>query len=737
MAPSVAQWTEHPRQSRCSCGCRPGRARAHHSDTRLTGIPHDAQSPWRHHAVALVRPLRGLAVLLLTGAYCSGLAAAGAIAGVPPVIRHTDAASDPARPTREAEPRTQVEPSGEPGRAWVSAFGRCGAPATPISAVQGTGRTSPLQGRSVVVEATVVGDFEGEAALRGFSLQAQAGDQDPDSSEGLFVFNRGRDRVDVGDRVRVQGRAEEYYGLTELTDIGRLRVCGRDRPLPPPARLRMPAPGTVQNADGQRIADLEPYEGMRVTLSQALTVTALEDLDRFGEVTLAGGGRLFQFTNSHNPEPQAHASHQASMASRRLTLDDGSARQNPEPIPYLEPAAERPLRIGDTVTDLTGVLYYSRGSSSHGRATYRLMPTAPPQFERTGRRPGPPSPRVGLRVASVNLQNLFNGDGSGGFPTPRGADSPKELRRQMAKLVTALSAVDADIYALMELENDYPDGSASAVAGLVDALNRSGRTACDRYDYVSPPGSQRLGDDAIAVGLIYCSDTVALTSDSHVAVLDDAALSGLGLQGPIFDGPDSNRAALAVSVRARQGGDRFTVVVAHLKSKQPGDLDCPGDPNCAQGDGQGSWAPRRLAGAKALARWLGRDPTGSGDPHAMLIGDLNAYLEEDPIRFLEDRGMVNLATRLRSNPRPYSYVYDGKAGLLGYAFATPRLARQVESLHIWHSNADEADALDYNLDFGRNPALFEPHNPYRASDHDLVIVDLKPAAGTAEGNARP
>ena len=74
----------------------------------------------------------------------------------------------------------------------------------------------------------------------------------------------------------------------------------------------------------------------------------------------------------------------------------------------------------------------------------------------TNPRPPAPAPVGGnLKVASFNVLNFFNGDGlGGGFPTARGANTPFELDRQKAKDVSALTAIDADIVGLMEIEND-------------------------------------------------------------------------------------------------------------------------------------------------------------------------------------------------------------------------------------------------------------------------------------------
>jgi hypothetical protein len=65
----------------------------------------------------------------------------------------------------------------------------------------------------------------------------------------------------------------------------------------------------------------------------------------------------------------------------------------------------------------------------------------------------------------------------------------------------------------------------------------------------------------------------------------------------------------------------------------------------------------------------------------------------------------------------------GFSGELDHAMASADLFDNVTGATIWHINADEPVILDYNLDFGRDPSLFE-ENAFRASDHDPLIVGL-------------
>ena len=89
-----------------------------------------------------------------------------------------------------------------------------------------------------------------------------------------------------------------------------------------------------------------------------------------------------------------------------------------------------------------------------------------------------------------------------------------------------------------------------------------------------------------------------------------------------------NRPALAQTFQDNETGGIFTVVVNHLKSKGSS-CDDVGDPDT--GDGAGNCNLTRTLAAQALVDWLATDPTGSGDPDFLIIGDLNAYDKEDPI----------------------------------------------------------------------------------------------------------
>ena len=583
---------------------------------------------------------------------------------------------------------------------------------TLISQVQGSGAATPLDGREVTVRAVVVGDVQpgdgDDADLGGFFVQEEEADADgdPATSEGLFVFTGNASvtvpDVAVGDVVTVTGTAGEFSGGTQLSNVTAVAVTGTAA-LPAPASVTLPL---------ESAAFLERYEGMRTVLTQPLVISEAFNFDRFGEVVLAlprdGRDRLYQPTATLDPSEAAAV--EAENELRKIVLDDARSVQNaasprhPNGRPF---TLDNRFRAGDLVEGAVGVLDDRFGA-------YRLQPTAPAGYTVVNPRPDRPADVGGaVTVASFNVLNYFNGDGQGGgFPTSRGADDAAEFERQTAKVVAAIRGLGASVVGVIEIENDA-DGETSAIDDLVDALNAA--EGADVYDYVR---TGRTGTDQIKNGLLYRPGAVTPVGDPAV-LATDAFVAPFGRPG--------NRPALAQTF-AGPDGETFTVVVNHLKSK--GSACGAGDDDPVQGNCNGT----RTAAAEALVEWLATDPTGSDDPDVLVIGDLNAYDKEDPIARLREGGLVDLVDAFEGE-FAYSYAFDAEFGYLDYALASESLAAQATGATTWHINADEPDLLDYDTQFN-DPAFFEP-NPFRASDHDPVLVGLALGDGTAALECSP
>jgi hypothetical protein len=573
----------------------------------------------------------------------------------------------------------------------------CGDDATLISAIQGSGATTPLAAQVVDVEAIVTAVFQGVGTLRGLFVQEEADDVDADelTSEGLFVFT---DLVAaVGDHVRIRGTAGDFSGATQLSPVTNLAVCSTGNPLPPSVAVTLPKAA----ADS-----FERYENMRVTVSDGLVVNDLFTFWRFGEYTVSSI-RRFQPTQMVAPGVPAIAQ-AATNALDALVVDDGRSSQNlvvshrgqDDTNPF---TATNPIRIGMTVSSLTGIMH-------EGFGAYRLQPTqAHVVNENPNPRTAAPAAVGGtLRIGSMNVLNYFSTlDNAGPICGPlanqecRGADSVSEFNRQTAKLVAALTALNADVVGLIEIENN---ASASLVA-LVNALNAA--TTPGTYAYID---TGTIGADAIKQAVIFKPATV--TPEGDFAVLTSAVDARFN--------DEYNRPSLAQSFRANDNLALFTVVVNHLKSKGS-DCDALADPDT--GDGQGECNITRTNAAAALADWADADPTGTGSDQVLLLGDMNAYTKEDPIAELTKKGFTDLAALFSGGANTSSYSFAGQSGTLDYILGNAAITAQIAGATIWHVNSDEAVALDYNEEFGK-PAQYLFNSAPQSSDHDPLLVGL-------------
>jgi hypothetical protein len=620
----------------------------------------------------------------------------------------------------------------------------CSLPSVTIGSVQGTTDVSPVAGQTVSVQGVVIGDYEFPGSgstsnfLRGFYVQ-DAGDGNPDSSDGIFVFNGNNNSVSAGQVVRVTGVAAEFQGQTQIGNVTSIEQCGTTGTVTP----------TDVSLPFSALDFPERFEGMLVRLPQTLYVSEHFQLGRFGQIVMSSGDRLRIPTQLAAPGAPALAI-QAANNLNRIIVDDTVNIQNPDPIVFgggTSPlAANNTLRIGDTAAGIVGVMTYGWAGNAASPNAYRVRPNAPPTFTApfVAANPRPASPAdVGgtLKVASTNVLNYFNTFGrnactlgvQGGPTDCRGAENQAEFDRQIVKIVAMLVGTGADIMAMSELENDGY-GPASAIADLVNRLNAA--TAPGTYAYIDADAGtgqvDALGDDAIKVGLIYkpakvmpVGNTAALNTGAFGQIITQTVLPN----GTISSGSiQRNRPALAQTFEQLLNAERITVVANHLKSKGSGCADnfspIPSDPDL--GDGAGNCNLTRKIAAQEMAAWLATNPTGIATPNVLITGDLNSYAKEDPITAILNAGYTNLIEQYLG-PNAYSFVFGAQSGYLDHALASPLLAAQVTGVAEWHVNADEPNVLDYNLNFksaGQQVSLFAP-DAYRSSDHDPLIVGLK------------
>jgi uncharacterized protein len=586
----------------------------------------------------------------------------------------------------------------------------------PINQIQGTGASSPIIGSSVSTRGIVTATYGG---FRGFYIQTPDAniDADPTTSEGIFVFVNSATlptAAVVGNLVDVTGIVGEFgTSPSTATQLGSVAAVptvtqiSAGNPLPVAINVALPFASATA---------LEPYEGMRVNFSQTLTVSGNFTLGRFGEVVLSSNGRLINPSNAIdlNDDPASGVSIAgnsnlpaitAALAANLLnqvTLDDTTSAQNADPAPFGLSAANT-LRAGSTVTGLVGIV----NQIAQG---YRILadPSNLPNFDRAPRPAAPPAVGGTMKAAGFNVLNYFNGNGTnvdgvaGGFPTPRGANNLPEFNRQRAKIIAAIDQMGADVVGVIEMENDG-DTPTSALPNLLSGLAVANGTA--QWNSVAlPPGWGAISGstDAITTRLIYKNANVEPVGAPLFC--DDVSFVNA-------------RTPLAQVFRSRTTGGKVIVSINHFKSKSCGTA---AGADADQADGQGCWAPARLAQAQALISCVGQWQTASGENRALLLGDFNAYEQENAIDAFRAAGLVPLIND------SYSFVFDGASGSLDHAIASPQLLSQVTGANKWHINADEPISLDYNTEFktpAQQASLYAA-DPFRSSDHDPALVGM-------------
>ncbi|WP_313177864.1 ExeM/NucH family extracellular endonuclease [Stenotrophomonas sp.] len=449
-------------------------------------------------------------------------------------------------------------------------------------------------------------------------------------------------------------------------------------PTPTTATARSKAPVVLTTAP----ADWRALDGQHVRIAAPLTLAGTDGLERFGQLTVAFDGRLWQPTEVAAPGTAGIEQVMADNQRRRLVLDDGSDARDPGSVPYLP--GNPVLRTGMQLRNVEGIVRVD----AQGRPSLQVQGTLKlPDLQR----PAVPKVAGDLHIAAFNLENYFNGDGQGGgFPTLRGARTLDEHKAQVAKLVATISALDAHIAALMELENDGY-GPQSAIAELLAALNATLEPA---QQWAMVDAGEGPGTNPIRVGIIYRK----------------GLFKPLGAPLTKLDGPfaEHSRAPLAQAFQGK--GAPFIVVANHFKSK--GCRDAAGA-DADRNDGQGCWNATRVESARQLNQWVGAEAARLKVKDIVLLGDFNAYAQEDPIRTLHELGWQD-AFKVAKVEHPYSYVYNGYTGRLDHALLSPGMAQRLRGAAEWHSNADEQDASGYQ---GRNVP-----GPWRSSDHDPLLL---------------
>ncbi|MGJ9410300.1 ExeM/NucH family extracellular endonuclease [Actinotignum sp. GS-2025b] len=622
-----------------------------------------------------------------------------------------------------------TEPTTEPGTGSTSDP----AALVTIAQIQGSGQASPLAGQEVTTRGVVTAAYP-EGGLNGAYIQTP-GVEHADASHGIFVYGAAAAQLEAGAYVEVRGTVTEFYGLTEINAAAITALEEKPAAIEP-----------VEIACNATAAQREAVEGMLVRVTGPLTVTNNYATNQYGEVGLACGTQpLWQPSERFNPSenPEQIQALDAYNAANVLVVDDGRSRayfgrnaQTNVPVPYLfadnaagDAAQAAPVRVGAAATLQGGLIMDFRNNS------WKLQPRFPVTledgtdrstevvtFENT-RAAAPGNLGGDISLASFNVLNYFTSLGENekgcraytdreGNPIAanrckvRGAYTPESFARQQSKIVRAINELDATVLGLQEIENTARVSGGdrdTAVRALVAALNADAQA--ERWAYVPSPAKVGENEDYIRLAFIYQKDKVRAVGPSQI------------LNSEWYTG--TARQPLAQSFQAIVDGEgvgpEFVVITNHFKSKGSLSKKIANDEDVYQGNNN----LLRTKQAETLRDWIAAE---FADKPVFVVGDLNSYSKEDPIRVFEKAGYTNLHGHFR--PDSYTYQFSGLVGSLDHVLANPAAAKLATGGQVWNINSPESVALEYSR-YNYNIKNLWDESAFRSSDHDPFKVGLK------------
>lgn len=572
-----------------------------------------------------------------------------------------------------------------------------------IHDIQGTTRLSPLAGQKVTDVAGIVTGVRGYGSSKGFWIQDPTPDDDPATSEGVFVFTSSAPKAAVGDSVTVTGTVSEYVpggtssGNQSVTEITRptVTVLSGGNPVPAPVVIDAqtvpaeyaPAGDTAANGSINGLA-LEPatyaldhyesLEGMNVQVADARVVTAS---NRYGELWVT-------------VKPHEHANRRGGTVYGSYRSQNTGRLQ----IQSLGPAADFPTAdVGDTLTGTTtGPLDYNQfgGYTLDARETGALK-SGGLQRETT-RKQG----RGELAVATYNVENLDPSDST--FEAHASAivdnlqspdivsleeiqdndgatdDGTVDASQTVDKLVAAIVAAGGPHYEWRSIDpvNDQDGGQPGGNIRQVFLFNPQ------RVSFTDRPG----GDSTTAVGVTEVHGKAQLTVSP-------------GRIDPASDAWKDSRKPLVGEFVFR--GRTVFVIANHLASKG-GDQALHAQ---YQPPTRGSETQRHLQAAEVHA-FVEDILDTQKNADVIALGDMNDFEFSDTAKILEGDGELWSAIKSLRKSERYTYDYQGNSQVLDQILVSPSIRRGCDV---------DYDSVHINSEF---------HD--QISDHDPQVLRFRP-----------
>ncbi|MFR0351838.1 endonuclease/exonuclease/phosphatase family protein [Streptomyces sediminimaris] len=572
-----------------------------------------------------------------------------------------------------------------------------------IHDIQGTTRTSPYAGQKATDVAGIVTGVRAYGSSRGFWMQDPHPDDDPATSEGVFVYTGSTPKVAAGDSVTVTGTVSEYVpggtssGNQSVTEISRpsITTLSTGNAVPAPTVIDARSVPSAYTPPGDPAANgsingltlrpskyaldyYESLEGMNVRIGDARVVTAT---DRYAELWVT-------------VKPHEHPTRRGGTLYGSYDSQNTGRLQ----IQSLGASADFPVAdVGDTLTGTTtGPMDYNQ-YGGYTLVANRIGPLVSGGLQRETTRK---QSRGELAVATYNVENLDPSDGT--------------FDQHAAAIVHNLRS--PDIVSLEEIQDNdgaKDDGTVAAdvtVNKLIDAIAAAGGPTydwrsidpVDDQDGGQPGGNIRNvflfnphrvsfvdragGDATTAVGVTKVHGKAHLTaSPGRIAPADGAWTdSRKPLAGEfVFRG----RTVFVIGNHfASKGGDQ----ALHSRYQPPT---------------RGS-ETQRHAQATLVNAFVKSILDVQKNADVVALGDMNDFEFSGTAKLLEGDGALWSAIKSLPKNERYTYDYQGNEQVLDQILVSPSIRR---GCHLAY------DSVHINSEF---------HD--QISDHDPQVLRFRP-----------
>ncbi|MGW5254673.1 endonuclease/exonuclease/phosphatase family protein [Streptomyces sp. NPDC004012] len=572
-----------------------------------------------------------------------------------------------------------------------------------IHDIQGTTRISPLAGQKVTDVAGIVTGVRTYGSSKGFWMQDPNPDDNPATSEGVFVFTSSTPKVAAGDSVTVTGTVSEYVpggtasGNQSVTEITKptVTVLSSGNAVPAPVVIDAESVPAAYAPAGDTAASgsingltlqpskyaldyYESLEDMNVQVADARVVTAT---DRYTELWVT-------------VKPHEHADRRGGTVYGSYTSQNSGRLQ----IQSLGSTADFPAAdVGDTLTGATtGPLDYNQfGGYTLVASKLGTLQSGGLERETTRRQA-----RGELAVATYNVENLDPSDAT--------------FEAHAAAIVNNLQS--PDIVSLEEIQDNNgakDDGTVDAsqtVNKLIDAIVAAGGP---KYEWrsIDPVNDQDGGEPGgnIRQVFLFNPERVSFTDrpggDSTTAVGVTKVHGKAQLTaspGRIDPGSDAWKASRKPLVGEFVFRGKTVFVIANHLTSKGGDQGLTAQ---YQPPTRSSETQRHLQATEVHA-FVKDILDTQKNAEVIALGDMNDFQFSDTTKILEGDGELWSAIKSLPKSERYTYDYQGNSQVLDQILVSPSIRRGCDL---------DYDSVHINSEF---------HD--QISDHDPQVLRFRP-----------